>query len=68
VKGGHATLLRVHKILVVSALALGLLMVAWGARALVRHEPGGLEVALIGALALVAGSLYLRKILRSPPI
>jgi hypothetical protein len=68
VKGGHPTLLRVHKILVVSAIALGLLMVAWGARALARHEQGGLEVILVGAAALVAGSIYLRKILRTPPI
>lgn len=67
-KGAHATLLRVHKILVVSALALGLLMVLWGARALSHRQEGGVEVTAIGALALVAGGLYLRKILKSPPI
>lgn len=63
----HVALLRVHKILVGSALALALIMVAWGARALGQHEEGGALMVALGAVSLVAGSLYLRKIVRKPP-
>jgi hypothetical protein len=65
--GRHVALLRVHRILVGSAIALALVMLAWGARALGRHEEGGALMVALGAVTLVAGSIYLRRNLRKPP-
>ncbi len=62
-------LLLWHKILVSAALALCLVLIAWGiVHSLVRHESGAWVPMALGALMLPPGVLYLRKLFRSPPI
>ena len=63
------SLLRVHRLLIGSALAMSLVLLLWGvAHGVVRHEPRGWVALAIAALALPAGGLYLRKLYRNPPI
>ena len=60
-------LLTAHKILVSAWLGLCVAMIAWGARHLHDGRGGWIPLAL-GACALPAGALYLRKLYRRPPL
>jgi 1,4-dihydroxy-2-naphthoate octaprenyltransferase len=63
------SLLTAHRILVSAALALAVVLVAWGAvHGLVRHEPSARAVFVLGLVALPVGLLYLRKLWRNPPL
>ena len=61
-------LLTAHKILIVAALALGVVLVLWGVVHGRRGEPGAWGVFALGLAAIPIGLLYLRKLLRNPPI
>jgi hypothetical protein len=62
-------LLTAHKILVSAGLLLAAVLVVWGAvHGLKRHEPRAWVAFVIGLCMLPAGGLYLRKLLKNPPI
>ncbi len=59
-------LLTAHKILVSAFLGLAVVLILWGIRH--RGQPNAWVAIAIGAVALPAGALYLRKLYRSPPV
>jgi hypothetical protein len=62
-------LLLAHKILIIAALVLSALLLLWGGiHWLARGEGDARVVFFLGALALPLGTLYARKLWRSPPI
>jgi hypothetical protein len=61
-------LLTVHKILISAALCLGVILAVWGVVHGRRGEPGAWGVFALGLAVIPAGLLYLRKLLRNPPI
>ncbi len=62
-------LLTAHKILISAALALALILVAWGAvHGGARHESGGWFALALGLVTAPAAALYLRKLYRNPPL
>jgi hypothetical protein len=61
-------LLTAHKILITAALGLGAILTIWGAVHGRRGEPGAWGVFALGLAVLPVGVLYLRKLIRNPPI
>jgi hypothetical protein len=62
-------LLTAHKILIGAAIALGVILTLWGAvHALARGESQGWPPLALGVLVTPIAALYLRKLLRNPPI
>lgn len=62
-------LLQAHKILVGAALALGLILIAWGVvHGAQRGERQGWVLLGFGLVAVPLCALYLRKLFRNPPI
>jgi hypothetical protein len=61
-------LLTAHKILISAALGLGAILAVWGIVHGRRGEPGAWGVFALGAAMIPLGILYLRKLLRNPPI
>ncbi len=61
-------LLTAHKILISAALALGAILVVWGVVHGRRGESGAWGVFALGLAVIPIGALYLRKLLRNPPI
>jgi hypothetical protein len=61
-------LLTAHKILISAALCLGAILALWGVVHGRRGEPGAWGVFALGLAMIPVGILYLRKLLRNPPI
>jgi hypothetical protein len=62
-------LLPAHKVLISAALALGVILLVWGVvHGVARREQAGWVALAIGAVAVPACALYLRKLYRNPPI
>ena len=62
-------LLTAHKILIGAALVLATLLVVWAVvHGIVRHESAAIPVGVVGLLAVPLLAVYLRKLLRNPPI
>ncbi len=58
-----------HKLLIVFALLLSVVLIAWGSvHWIARREPGAWVVFFVGVCAAIAGSLYFRKLRKNPPI
>jgi hypothetical protein len=64
-----SALLQAHRVLISAAIGLSAILVVWGVvHGVVRHEPPGWVALGLGLVALPAGTLYLRKLYRNPPI
>lgn len=62
-------LLTAHKILIGAGVVLGVLMIAWGAvHGLLRHEPDAWVALVLGVGMVPLGLLYLRRLMKNPPI
>jgi hypothetical protein len=61
-------LITAHKILISAALGLGVILTVWGVVHGRRGDPGAWGVFALGLAVIPAGLLYLRKLLRNPPI
>lgn len=61
-------LLTAHKILIASALVLGVILTVWGAVHGARGEPGAWVVFAVGVTLIPTLALYLRKLYRNPPL
>jgi hypothetical protein len=61
-------LLTAHKILISAALCLGAIMAVWGVVHARRGDAGAWGVFALGLGMLPLGGLYLRKLIRNPPI
>ena len=61
-------LITAHKILISAALGLGVILALWGVVHGRRGEPGAWGVFALGLGMIPVGILYLRKLLRNPPI
>lgn len=67
--GTEMTLLTAHKILIVAALTLSVVLLVWGVvHGAARHESFAWPVAAVGALGIPLTAVYLRKLKRNPPI
>jgi hypothetical protein len=61
--------MRMHKTLVIFALLLAVVLIAWGSvHWIARHEEGAAVVFFVGVIAAIAGALYYNKIRKNPPI
>jgi hypothetical protein len=61
-------LITAHKILISAALGLALVLVLWGLVHGRRGDHGAWVVFALGVTVIPIGLLYLRKLLRNPPI
>lgn len=62
-------LLTAHKILISCTLALALVLIIWGAdHAFRRGQPDAWVALVLGLVMLPLGALYLRRIIRKPPV
>jgi len=61
-------LLLAHKILISAALGLAVILAVWGLVHGRRGEPGAWGVFALGLGVLPVGLLYLRKLIRNPPL
>jgi hypothetical protein len=62
-------LLTAHKILIGAAISLGVILTVWGAvHAVGRGESQGWGPFALGVVVTPAAVLYLRKLVRNPPI
>jgi hypothetical protein len=61
-------LLTAHKILISAAIVLGAILILWGLVHANRGQEGAWGVFALGVVVLPLGLVYLRKLIRNPPI